>query len=283
MPSMTSNLLALTAILALATLPSTVTAAGAKPKKHNLRKKQRQLHRGEVHHLSNVNKKQQKADGLEEDVAFWTNMVRRTQDLSMATTQAPPGGCSEGASCSAVGAECSDGTTEECCDDVFDSFICECGENDAGDLVYTACRFTDACLGAPATCPTPAPTPPPVVATPFPTLPPIVATPNPTDGTGPTPTPPPASGFQCPSADFVGCTAVDPENPVDECPTVGEPCPDSTDGEFCCLDDCPRNYCTAKQGGPVTSSTEEVTPFFAAPIDMDEVREGVSGTTPNSP
>lgn len=281
MPSMTSNLLALTAILALATLPSTVTAAGAKPKKHNLRKKQRQLRRGEVHHLNNVNKKQQKADGLEEDVAFWTNMVRRTQDLSMPTTPTPPGGCSEGASCSAVGAECSDGTTEECCDDVFDSFICECGENDAGDLVYTECRFTDACLGAPATCPTPEPTPPPVVATPFPT--PFPTNPPVSTPTPPTPTPPPASGFNCPSAEFVGCTAVDPENPVDECPTVGEPCPDSADGEFCCLDDCPRNYCTAKEGGPVTSSTEEVTPFFAAPIDMDEVKEGVSGTTPNSP
>lgn len=60
-------------------------------------------------------------------------------------------------------------------------------------------------------------------------------------------TPPPASGFICPDAEFVGCTAVDPQNPKDECPTVGEPCPDSTDGEFCCRDACSRNYCTARQ------------------------------------
>ena len=47
-------------------------------------------------------------------------------------------------------------------------------------------------------------------------------------------------------ASFVGCTAVDPSNPVDECPELGEPCADR-EGEFCCADDCPRNYCTAKQ------------------------------------
>ena len=48
--------------------------------------------------------------------------------------------------------------------------------------------------------------------------------------------------LQCPSPDF--CTAPDPSNPVDECPTVGKPCGSS--GEFCCRDSCQRNYCTAK-------------------------------------
>jgi hypothetical protein len=52
---------------------------------------------------------------------------------------------------------------------------------------------------------------------------------------------------QCPEPDFVGCTAPDPFNPEDECPTVGEPC-DTGNGEYCCLDACPRNFCTAKEG-----------------------------------
>lgn len=45
----------------------------------------------------------------------------------------------------------------------------------------------------------------------------------------------------------MGCTAVDPANPIDECAVVGEPCPNGNNGEFCCKDGCPRNYCTAKQ------------------------------------
>lgn len=48
-------------------------------------------------------------------------------------------------------------------------------------------------------------------------------------------------------ASFVGCTAVDPANPIDECAAEGEPCPNGNNGEFCCKDGCPRNYCTAKQ------------------------------------
>lgn len=52
---------------------------------------------------------------------------------------------------------------------------------------------------------------------------------------------------QCPEPDFVGCTAPDPSNFEDECPTVGEPC-DTGNGEYCCLDACPRNFCTAKEG-----------------------------------
>jgi hypothetical protein len=48
-------------------------------------------------------------------------------------------------------------------------------------------------------------------------------------------------------ASFVECTAPDPADPQDECQVVGEPCPDATQGEYCCLDACPRKYCTAKQ------------------------------------
>ena len=48
----------------------------------------------------------------------------------------------------------------------------------------------------------------------------------------------------------MGCTAPDPQNFEDECPTIGEPCPQGNAGEFCCRDACPRNYCTAKQALP---------------------------------
>jgi hypothetical protein len=57
----------------------------------------------------------------------------------------------------------------------------------------------------------------------------------------------PDSTFVCPPASFVGCTAPDPDNLIDECPTVGQPCVDGNDGEYCCKDGCPRNYCTAKE------------------------------------
>ena len=57
----------------------------------------------------------------------------------------------------------------------------------------------------------------------------------------------PDSTFNCPPASFVGCTAPNPNNPVNECPTVGQPCKDGNPGEYCCRDGCPRNYCTAKE------------------------------------
>ena len=53
--------------------------------------------------------------------------------------------------------------------------------------------------------------------------------------------------IQCPLSTFVGCTAPDPSNPVDECPVAGEFSEACNTGEFCCVDDCPRNYCTAKE------------------------------------
>lgn len=100
---------------------------------------------------------------------------------------------------------------------------------------------------------TPNPTEP-TGATPNPTDPTIGSTPNPIDVgvmtpfptqlvEAPTPPSPTPGGIQCPD---VQCTAPDPLNPVDECELIGEPCPDGNEGEFCCLDGCPRKYCTAK-------------------------------------
>ena len=57
----------------------------------------------------------------------------------------------------------------------------------------------------------------------------------------------PDASFNCPPASFVGCTAPNPNNPIDECPIVGQPCKDGNPGEYCCKDGCPRNYCTAKE------------------------------------
>lgn len=53
--------------------------------------------------------------------------------------------------------------------------------------------------------------------------------------------------FKCPLAANVGCTAPDPLDPVNECPIAGEFSNACNTGEFCCVDGCPRNYCTAKE------------------------------------
>ena len=81
---------------------------------------------------------------------------------------------------------------------------------------------------------------------------PTPPTPPPPTPTPPTPTPPPPTPptFNCPPASFVGCTAPDPTDFQDECPTIGQPCVNGNPGEFCCRDACPRNYCTAKQALP---------------------------------
>jgi hypothetical protein len=51
--------------------------------------------------------------------------------------------------------------------------------------------------------------------------------------------------FTCPSPSFVGCTDPNPVHPSNECDIVGELCGDDM---YCCQDDCPRNYCTGKSG-----------------------------------
>lgn len=53
--------------------------------------------------------------------------------------------------------------------------------------------------------------------------------------------------FDCPDASFVGCTSPNSINPNNECDVVGELC-DGDAGLYCCQDDCPRNYCTAMSG-----------------------------------
>mmetsp|Transcript_28763 Transcript_28763/g.60720 ORF Transcript_28763/g.60720 Transcript_28763/m.60720 type:complete len:724 (-) Transcript_28763:109-2280(-) len=57
--------------------------------------------------------------------------------------------------------------------------------------------------------------------------------------------------YQCPSAEKVGCTALDYQTKAkskDECQAVGNPCPSRRhrEGEYCCVDACSRKYCTAK-------------------------------------
>lgn len=92
--------------------------------------------------------------------------------------------------------------------------------------------------------PRPRPTPRPTPRVPVPTTP--EPTRRPTRRPIASPTPPTAPTFRCPDANFVGCTAPEPTNPVDECTTVGQLCPNGI--EHCCKDACPRNYCTAKEG-----------------------------------
>lgn len=302
MPS-ANNLLTLTAILALATLhPTTVTA-----NKNNVRKNRnnRRLRRGQVNHIADT--KKEEGGGLEEDVTFWTNMARRTQDMSVpgptppaptptnppvivdptdppigggggsVPTNPPVGGpvptlppivptpsgppqpvaaivCAQGELCTDLGDVCADGTTEDCCGETFDSFVCTC-ENGGGGLKFQ-CKATEACKDKVCTTDPPAPGP--------------VETMNPTVEQ--------AGGFVCPSASFVDCTAVDPANPINECPVVGEPCPSGNAGEFCCLDACPRRYCTAKQGVSslqqaqvVTTKTSTTAVPFEVPIDWLEI------------
>ena len=104
----------------------------------------------------------------------------------------------------------------------------------------------------------------------------------------------------------MGCTAPDPQDFEDECPTIGEPCPQGNAGEFCCRDACPRNYCTAKQAPAVKKSgfsdlvaelelensgflsdlvaelelpMDEIAaaiPKFDVPLEMDETMEALS-------
>lgn len=320
MPS-ANKILALAAILAL--------PAAAVEEKHNLRKNRR----GQINHVNGGTKNYKKEEGaaLEEDVEFFTNLIRRTQDMSIPMprptnppvvvdpvtpfptggggpigggdrttppvvvdptdppvvvtpfpttiivdpTDPPVGGgiptlppagvvtnppvpvvgviCAEGESCAVEGDICSDGTTEECCGETFDSFQCECIMG-PDDLLVLDCDFTDACLDRECE------TGPPV--------------------SGPTPTAPPVpdtGGFKCPNPQVVGCTAVDPTNPVDECSVVGEPCTSGNEGEFCCTDGCPRNYCTAKQA-PMSTGREFV-PLIQ--LDHQEIADALEGKTDN--
>ena len=85
-------------------------------------------------------------------------------------TQEPEESCAVGAPCSEEWSSCTDGTTETCCGETYDSFRCDCMMNGDGNLEY-ACMFTDACFGPCESEPpigetpiAPKPTPAPVVA-----------------------------------------------------------------------------------------------------------------------
>ena len=62
--------------------------------------------------------------------------------------------CISGATCYEEGSTCTDGSTETCCGETFDSFVCDCANVDDGKLQFM-CRYTDACF-APS-CETPGP------------------------------------------------------------------------------------------------------------------------------
>lgn len=136
--------------------------------------------------------------------------------------------CAQDEVCTEEGSTCSDGTTVVCCGEEFDAFSCAC-EGSEGDLKFD-CGATNACEDI--TCDEDGDVSDDVVQE------------------------PPSDGFNCPAASFVGCTATDLNNPVDDCDVVGEPCEDDVPGTFCCLDACPRKYCTAKQA-PMSVRTVE--------------------------
>jgi len=227
MPS-ANKIIALAAILALST---TIVAA-----KQNLRQNKRQLRRGQINHVNgatkNYHKKKEVAEGgaLEEDVEFFSNLMRRTQDMSIPVRTPAP--------------------TDDAQQTPEPTFG---GTPNGGGDVDT------------------------------PTLPPQdVITPPPVPG--PTPTPPPVpdtGGFNCQLAADVGCTAVDPANPIDECDVIGEPCVDGNEGEFCCLDNCPRNYCTAKQAPTTFVFMKNQHDMIS--IDMEEVAATLKDKTLNDP
>eukprot|EP00580_Thalassiosira_gravida_P012449 CAMPEP_0201651910 /NCGR_PEP_ID=MMETSP0493-20130528/43880_1 /ASSEMBLY_ACC=CAM_ASM_000838 /TAXON_ID=420259 /ORGANISM="Thalassiosira gravida, Strain GMp14c1" /LENGTH=170 /DNA_ID=CAMNT_0048128367 /DNA_START=78 /DNA_END=587 /DNA_ORIENTATION=- len=57
-----------------------------------------------------------------------------------------PSVCNYNEACPELGSRCVRGY-ETCFGKTYHSFICDCAENDTGDLVYD-CDFTDACAGA---------------------------------------------------------------------------------------------------------------------------------------
>lgn len=86
----------------------------------------------------------------------------------------------------------------------------------------------------------------------------LAETPEPSPITpGPT-NPPFGSPITCLPSSVVGCTAVDPYNPMDECSKIGQTC-DGEPEKVCCRDACPRNYCTTDyvSSNPPTSGSSE--------------------------
>lgn len=261
MPS-TTNLFTLTAIL------TALTTVAAQEENYLRKKGPRKLHRA----VNNIEKAEYR-QGLEEDVVFWTKMIRNTQEMSYPPNPVPvpvPTPTMPPVIVDPTGPPIATSLTPTVSLTVIDptdppassSTSPPVGIDPTDPPALTSLTPTVSLTVIDPTDPPVAiidPTDPPVagpVVDDVPTYPPtgggsgVGPDTQPPVGGGVDPTDPPVGGgggFQCPDASFVGCTAVDPADPQDECPTVGEPCPDSTGGEYCCLDACPRNYCTAKQ------------------------------------
>ena len=283
------------------------------------------MHRA-VHHVEKAEYKK----GLEDDVVFWTKLIRKTQEMSLppdpiATPTNPP---------VSVGTDPPVGSVTSPPVGTPPPVVVDPTDPPVGTPPPVAVDPTDPPVAGPGgdfptyppTTAPPAGTSPPVVVDPTdppvgtpppvvvdPTDPPVAGPVDPTDPpvAGPATTPPvavdptdpPVSAFKCPDvskiecsvkrtaitlfhryiselisnsshpncscekqASFVMCTAPDPTDFQDECPVVGEPCPDGTQGEFCCLDACPRKYCTAKQA-PMSLAESRL---FIIPIPLQK-------------
>jgi len=311
---------ALVLVVALATA-SAQEEGGHYTNKKGLRKLHR---RAQVMHIEKAEYRQ----GLEEDVVFWTKMIRNTQEMSYPVAPAPVPTTD-----TLIPTIMIDPTDPPLAGGSFSPSSLNIDPTDppvgGGSFIPTSSIIdpTDPPVGVGTPIPTsividptdpPVSVGPPIAETLTPTIDLVATTPPNTGVIVDPPTEPPAGGggdntggtggdFKCPDvstimiclyhsiashqmflhilnslmsyvhplkhvtriiqANFVGCTAVDPSDPVEECPIVGEPCPDSTGGEFCCLDACPRNYCTAKQS---PSSVVGEVKFFV-PLQFDEI------------
>jgi len=77
--------------------------------------------------------------------------------------------CDSDEPCFVEGATCTDGTTETCCGETHDSFVCDCAGSGDGTLKYM-CMYTDACMRP--WCETAESTPAPAIASLITTWPP---------------------------------------------------------------------------------------------------------------
>ena len=135
-------------------------------------------------------------------------------------TQEPEESCAVGAPCSEEWSSCTDGTTETCCGETYDSFRCDCMMNGDGNLEY-ACMFTDACFGpceseppVPETPIAPKPTPAPVATEEVPTPPTLPTDPlEPVDET-PAPTDAPLADTETPTAKPVEGSSSSAKSPL---------------------------------------------------------------------
>jgi hypothetical protein len=287
MPS-TTDLLTLTLVL---TATAAVGAAN-----HDGRKVRRLRRGSQVTQIDNLNAVPTKkiVGGLEEDVEFWTNMVRKTQYMSLPpvpvpTPSLPPVGSGslppvvvEPPTSSLPPASSEPPVVVEPPVSSLPPVISEPPVSSEPPVVVEppVSSLPPVSSEPPVVSTTPpvASTLPPIatttppVAAPVPSIPPVASEPPVVVSEPPvmSSSPPVAGGaFICPDASFVGCTAVDPTNPEDECTTVGEPCLNGQDGEYCCLDGCPRNYCTAKQAPMMTTAQLSEVEMFVAPLPTD--------------